>query len=222
MGPILNWLLQCFCRLFQNKPRHHHHSRRATSSSRHRPPGSPPSPDRAASHSLVCEQMDIVAVDAFAAFIIVYTLFIVVVLPINSFVEPLVSLSLDHSDKLVGLLTLWITRINSVALPLLLSSYQYVLHAIFTAHKTIILELVSILACIISAIGFGQKIAPLNSVSPSNQFDRERLAVSNLLNRFRFILDLDNLTSVVVYTDDILLNFELPELLNQSSSVVTG
>ena len=30
----------------------------------------------------------------------------VVVLPINSFVEPLVSLSLDHSDKLVGLLSL--------------------------------------------------------------------------------------------------------------------
>ena len=50
--------------------------------------------------------MDVAAVDAFAAFIIVYTLFIVVVLPINSFVEPLVSLSLDHSDKLVGLLSL--------------------------------------------------------------------------------------------------------------------
>jgi hypothetical protein len=46
--------------------------------------------------------MDVVAVDAFAAFIIVYTLFIVVVLPINSFVEPLVS-PLGHSDKLVGL-----------------------------------------------------------------------------------------------------------------------
>ena len=87
LGPILNWLLQCFCRLFQNKPRHHHHSRRATSSSRHRPPGSPPSPGRAASHSLVCEQMDAVAADAFAAFIIVYTLFIVVFLPINLFVR---------------------------------------------------------------------------------------------------------------------------------------
>ena len=94
LGPILNWLLQCFCRLFQNKPRHHHHSRRATSSSRHRPPGSPPSPGRAASHSLVCEQMDAVAADAFAAFIIVYALFIVVVLPINLSIEPLVSLSL--------------------------------------------------------------------------------------------------------------------------------
>ena len=52
-----------------------------------------PSPGRAASHSLVCEQMDIVAVDAFAAFIIVYTLFIVVVLPINLSIQPLVSLS---------------------------------------------------------------------------------------------------------------------------------
>ncbi len=62
--------------------------------------------------------MDVVPIDAFAAFIILYTLFIVVVLPINSFVEPLVSLSLDHSDKLVGLLTLWITQIDSVALPL--------------------------------------------------------------------------------------------------------
>ncbi len=49
--------------------------------------------------------MDVVTVDAFAAFIIVYTLFIVVVLPINSFVEPLVS-PLGHSDKLVGLLPL--------------------------------------------------------------------------------------------------------------------
>ena len=57
-------------------------------------------------------------------FLLHYTLFIVVVLPINSFVEPLVSLSFDHSDKLVGLLILWITRINSVALLLLLSFYQ--------------------------------------------------------------------------------------------------
>ena len=53
-----------------------------------------PSPGRAASHSFVCEQMDVVAVDAFAAFIIVYTLFIVVVLPINLSIEPLVSLTL--------------------------------------------------------------------------------------------------------------------------------
>jgi hypothetical protein len=36
----------------------------------------------------------------------VLTLSCVVVLPINSFVEPLVSLSLGHSDKLVGLLSL--------------------------------------------------------------------------------------------------------------------
>ena len=37
--------------------------------------------------------MDVAAVDAFAAFIIVYALFIVVVLPINLSIEPLVSLS---------------------------------------------------------------------------------------------------------------------------------
>ena len=36
--------------------------------------------------------MDVVAVDAFAAFIIVYALFIVVVLPINLSIEPLVFL----------------------------------------------------------------------------------------------------------------------------------
>jgi hypothetical protein len=36
-----------------------------------------PSPGRAASHSLVCEQMDVVTVDAVTAFIIVYTLFFV-------------------------------------------------------------------------------------------------------------------------------------------------
>ena len=47
--------------------------------------------------------MDVAAVDAFAAFIIVYALFIVVVLPINLSIEPLVSLSLSRcSDKLVA------------------------------------------------------------------------------------------------------------------------
>ena len=65
-----------------------------------------PSPGRAASHSLVCEQMDVVTVDAFAAFIIVYTLFIVVVLPINSFLKPLV-FTCVASDKLVASFTLF-------------------------------------------------------------------------------------------------------------------
>jgi hypothetical protein len=36
---------------------------------------------RAASHSVACEQMDVVPIDAFAAFIILYTLFVVVVFP---------------------------------------------------------------------------------------------------------------------------------------------
>ena len=67
----------------------------------YRPPGSPPSPGRAASHSLVCEQMDAVAVDAFVAFIIVCTLFIVSVLPINLFRSNHSSLS-RCSDKLVA------------------------------------------------------------------------------------------------------------------------
>ena len=73
-----------------------------------------PSPGRAASHSLVCEQMDVAAVDAFAAFIIVYTLFIVVVLPINSFLKPLV-FTCVASDKLVASFTLFpvLPRINS-------------------------------------------------------------------------------------------------------------
>ena len=95
-------------------------------------------------------------------------------------------------------------------------NYQYVLHASFTAHKTIILELVRILACTIIAIGFGQKIPSLNSISPPNQFDRERLAVSNSLHRFRFNLDFQNLNSVVVLTDDTLLNLQVS---NQSSSI---
>jgi hypothetical protein len=44
-------------------------SSQSPSSSRHRPPGPPPSPGRAASHPLR-EQMDVVAADAFAAFLI--------------------------------------------------------------------------------------------------------------------------------------------------------
>ncbi len=66
--------------------------------------GRHPPPGRAASHSLVCEQMDVVTVDAFAAFIIVYTLFILVVLPIKSFLKPLV-FTCVASDKLVASFT---------------------------------------------------------------------------------------------------------------------
>ena len=79
-----------------------------------------PSPGRAASHSLVCEQMDIVAVDAFAAFIIVYTLFIVVVLPINSFLKPLALSLCVASDKLVASFTFPFStiRINSLVFSL--------------------------------------------------------------------------------------------------------
>ena len=44
--------------------------------------------------------MDVAAVDAFTAFIIVYTLFIVVVLPINSFSKPLALSLCVASDKL--------------------------------------------------------------------------------------------------------------------------
>jgi len=52
-----------------------------------------PSPGRAASHSLVCEQMDVVTVDAVTAFIIVYTLFFVSCFTDKSFsFEPLVPL----------------------------------------------------------------------------------------------------------------------------------
>ncbi len=88
-----------------------------------------------------------------------------------------------------------------MALPLLLSCYQYVLHASFTAHKTIILELVIILACL--------------DIKIPNQHEGERLALIHSFRRFRHIIDLDNLNSVIVYTDDICLNFQ-PS--NQSSS----
>ena len=91
-----------------------------------------------------------------------------------------------------------------MALPLLLSCYQYVLHASFTAHKTIILELVIILACLYIKI--------------PNQHEGERLALIHFLRRFRHVIDLRNLNSVVVYTDDILLNFQLSD----SSSSATG
>ena len=57
---------------------------------------------------LTCEQMDVVAADAFAAFIIVYTLSIVVVfLPINSLIKPLV-FSCVTTDKLVASLILFL------------------------------------------------------------------------------------------------------------------
>jgi hypothetical protein len=93
LGAYLNWLFCSFTAFFQTglvviitvvEPPHPADTARLA---RH------PSPGRAASHSLVCEQMDVVTVDAFAAFIIVITLFIVVVLPINSSLKPLVSLS---------------------------------------------------------------------------------------------------------------------------------
>ena len=91
-----------------------------------------------------------------------------------------------------------------MALPLLLSCHQYVLHASFTAHKTIILELVIILACL--------------DIKIPNQHESERLALIHSLRRFRSIIDLRNLNSVVVFTDDILLNFQLSD----SSSSATG
>jgi hypothetical protein len=89
LGAYLNWLFCSFAAFFQTglvviitvvEPPHPADTARLA---RH------PLPGRAASHSLVCEQMDVVTVDAFADFIIVYTLFIVVVLPINSFLKPL-------------------------------------------------------------------------------------------------------------------------------------
>ena len=64
LGVWLNWRLPLF---FQ--PDLLQQSSQSPSSSRHRPPGPPPSPGRAASHPLR-EQMDVVAADACAAFLI--------------------------------------------------------------------------------------------------------------------------------------------------------
>ena len=114
-----------------------------------------PSPGRAASHSLVCEQMDIVAVDAFAAFIIVYTLFIVVVLPINLFVRttrpsvlPRINSWLPSlfpslcvsSDKLAVPLSSPVVTLDK--LKLTHQSFCPLLYSTSTRYKTIILELV--------------------------------------------------------------------------------
>jgi hypothetical protein len=48
----------------------------------------------------------------------------------------------------------------------------------------------------------------LNLISCPNQHERERLAVSNSFRHFRCIVDFRNLNSVVVHTDDVLLNIQ--------------
>jgi hypothetical protein len=78
-----------------------------------------PSPGRAASHSLVCEQMDVVTVDAVTAFIIVYTLFFVSCFTDKSFRSNHSSLCVA-SDKLVASLPFPLStiRINSLVVSL--------------------------------------------------------------------------------------------------------
>ena len=133
------------------------------------------------------------------------TRFSLLTIRINSLVF---SLSLDHSDKLGGP-SLSYSRVTNKFYTL-----------VSTAHKTIILELVGILACLHQLQSkVGQKILSSNSISFPNQLDRERLAVSDSFHRFRFILDSRNLNSglnsVVVIIDNTSLNLQLS---NQSSS----
>ena len=88
-----------------------------------------------------------------------------------------------------------------MALPSLLSSYQYVLHASFTAHKTIILELVRILACLhqLQSKTWSFKISI--PFVPLEQFDRERFAARNSLFRFRLFLDFTAINRIIAESD---------------------